>query len=219
VSGSHRLGIGPRVIGVQVGRPKEYAFGTRVVRSAIGKLPVRGTIRIDRLGLDGDSQVDRRYHGGPERAVCVYPAEHLADWSQAWSVPLESGAFGENLTTLGLDERRVHIGDRFHFGSALLEVSQPREPCRNLASRIGRPDLIEQIHRTRRSGWYMRVLEAGESAAGLPFVLVFEDPHRMTVSEALGIRLNKGSRRDEVRRLLGVPGLSSGWKVSLGRRV
>jgi MOSC domain-containing protein YiiM len=219
VTGTHRLGIGPRVISMQVGRPKEYAFGTRVVRSAIGKTPVTGSIRIGRLGLEGDTQVDLRCHGGPERAICVYPAEHLAEWSQAWNLTLDPGAFGENLTTLGLDEQRVHIGDRYHFGSALLEVSQPREPCVTLAGRIDRPDLVERIHQTRRTGWYMRVLEPGEAAPGLPLVLEVEDPNRVTVSEALRIRLDKGSRRDEVRRLVGVPGLSSGWKVSLGRRL
>ena len=211
--------LGPRVIGVQVGQPREYAFGTRVVRSAIGKVPVTGPVAIRRLGLSGDTQVNRRYHGGPERAVCVYPASHLEAWSALWGEPIPPGSFGENLTVQGLDEHLVHIGDRFRFGSALLEVTQPREPCGNLAGRLRKDDLPAWIRVTSRTGWYMRVLEPGDARVGLPFAREFADPQRVTVAEAYRVRVDRTASREEVRRLLGLEALSSGWRVSLGKRV
>jgi MOSC domain-containing protein YiiM len=210
--------LGPQVIGVQVGQPKEYVVGTRVIRSAIDKVPVTGTISIGRLGLAGDIQVNRRFHGGPERAVCVYPAGHLQAWSALWGEPLQPGSFGENLTVMGLDEHGVHIGDRFRFGSALLEVTQPREPCRTLAARFRRDDLPTWIRATSRTGWYMRVLEPGEAKVALPFIREHEDPDGVSVAEAYRVRIDRGCSREELRRVLRVDGLSSGWRVSLGKR-
>ncbi|MGH7703906.1 MAG: MOSC domain-containing protein [Gemmatimonadales bacterium] len=213
------LAIGPRIVGVQIGQPKEHAFGVRKVRTAIGKSAVTGPIAIGVLGLAGDAQADRRYHGGREKALCVYPGEHLRYWSEEWGVPLLPGSFGENLTTLGYPESAVHIGDRFRFGSALLEVSQPREPCGTLAGYLGRPDLPERIRGNGRTGWYCRVIEPGEGAAGLALVREFAEPQGVTVAEAFRVRLDKGCRPDAIRRLLSVPGLSSGWRVSLAKRL
>jgi len=214
-----RLVIGPRVIGLQTGRSREYVFGTRIVRSAIGKMSVDGPIAIGVLGLEGDEQVDHRYHGGPERALCVYPGEHLEAWGLLWNRPLPPGSFGENLTTLGLSETTVHIGDRFRFGSALIEVSQPREPCGNLAGRQGKPDLPQWIRKNRWTGWYARVVEPGEASPGLAIIREHADSRQITVAEAYWIRLDTKGLRDHVKRLLEVPGLSSGWRVSLQKRL
>ncbi len=214
-----RLAIGPRVIGLQAGRSREYVFGTRIVRSAIGKTSVEGSVAIGPLGLEGDEQVDRRYHGGPERALCTYPGEHLEAWAVLWNRPLPPGSFGENLTTLGLSETSVHIGDRFRFGSALIEVSQPREPCSNLAGRLGKPELPEWIRHNRWTGWYARVIEPGEATVGLSIVREYIDPRNISVAEAYWIRLDTKGVRDQVKRLLDVPGLSSGWRVSLQKRL
>jgi MOSC domain-containing protein YiiM len=209
----------PRVVGVQIGRPREYRFGTRTVTSAIDKLPQRGAVRIGHEGIEGDTQVDRRYHGGVERALCAYVAEHLAEWSRELGRLLAPGSFGENLTIEGWDERTVHIGDRFRFGSALLEVTQPREPCSNLAGKLEAPSIIRRIQENGWTGWYSRVLEPGEAAEGLPFVREREDPARITLAEAYRLRLDKGARRDELQRLLDVAGLSSGWRLSLTKRL
>ena len=209
----------PRVVGVQIGRPREFTFGARTVTSAIDKLPHRGPVRIGPLGIEGDTQVNRRYHGGVERALCAYVAEHLVEWSRELGRLLAPGSFGENLTIEGWDERTVHIGDRFRFGSALLEVTQPREPCSNLAGKLEAPDIIRQIQKNGWTGWYSRVLEPGEAAEGLPFIREHEDPARITLAEAYRLRLDQGARRDELQRLLDVPGLSSGWRVSLSKRL
>ena len=214
-----RPDISPVVIGLQAGRPRDLFLGGQMVRSAIVKSPVIGSVNIGPEGLDGDSQVDRRAHGGVERALCVYPAVHLAAWGREWGVSLEAGSFGENLTISGLDEESVHLGDRFRFGSTLLEVSQPREPCSTLAGRLGHEEVLELIRENGRTGWYMRVIEPGLAAVGLAFVRERTDPARVSVAEAYRVRLNTRGGRAEVRRLLAVEALSSGWRISLERRL
>jgi MOSC domain-containing protein YiiM len=211
--------IGPRVVGIQAGRAADYVFGERLIRSAIGKTPLRGSVMIGELGVEGDEQVHRSVHGGTERALCIYPMEHLDGWAAAWERELPPGSFGENLTTLGVTEETVHIGDRFRFGSVLFEVSQPREPCTNLAGRLDQERLPRWIQANRRTGWYARVIEPGAAAAGMPLVLEQPDPRRLSVAAAYAIRLDKPGSRDEIRRLLAVPGLSSGWRLSLSKRL
>lgn len=211
--------LGATVVGLQAGLPRELQLGDRLVRSAIDKSAVTGSARIGPEGLEGDGQANRRCHGGPERALCAYPAIHLVWWGERWHRRLLPGAFGENLTVVGLDERNTHLGDRFRFGSALLEISQPREPGGNLAARLEQPELPEQIRENGRTGWYLRIIEPGVAAAGLTLVQESADPRRITVAEAYRIRLNTQGPRDQVRRLLDVPALSSGWRISLERRL
>jgi MOSC domain-containing protein YiiM len=214
-----RPDISPLVVGLQAGRPRELFLGGRMVRTAIAKLPVPASVAIGPNGLEGDHQADRRYHGGVERALCAYPAGHLAAWGRQWGVCLAPGCFGENLTISGLDEDSVHIGDRFRCGSALVEVSQPREPCETLAWRLGRLDLPDLVRLNGWTGWYMRVVEPGVASAGLPFLLDRIDPARVSVAEAYRVRLDTRGSRSEVRRLLAVSALSSGWRISLERRL
>jgi MOSC domain-containing protein YiiM len=214
-----RPDISPVVIGLQAGRLRDLFLGGRMVRTAIAKFPVVGAVGIGPGGLEGDHQADKRLHGGVERALCAYPATHLAGWGRIWGVSLEPGSFGENLSISGVDEESVHIGDRFRFGSALVEVSQPREPCETLAWRLGRIELPELIKANGWTGWYMRVLEPGIASVGLPFLLERTDPARVSVAEAYQVRLDTRGRRSEVRRLLAVAALSSGWRISLERRL
>ena len=211
--------LGATVVGLQAGLPREIQLGDRQVRTAIDKSAVTGSARIGSEGLEGDGQANRRYHGGPERALSAYPAIHLVWWGERWRRRLIPGAFGENLTVVGLDERNAHIGDRFRFGSALLEISQPREPCGTLAARHAQPELPEEIRSNGRTGWYLRVLEPGVAAVGLGMVQEYTDPRRITVAEAYRIRLDTKGPRDQVRRLLDVAALSSGWRISLERRL
>lgn len=137
-------------------------------RSAIGKHPVLGPVRIGRLGLDGDLQVDKRHHGGPEMAVHLYPLAHH-DW---WRGELgehtlldDPGAFGGNIAVRSLDETQVRIGERFRLGSALLEVSQPRMPCATIERRFERKGMVTAILESGRCGWYFRVVDEGEAMA------------------------------------------------------
>jgi MOSC domain-containing protein YiiM len=157
-----------RVVSLNVGVPQPLMTpGNVEVLSGIVKVPVTGRRRVVRHNVDGDGQADPRVHGGEMKAVYAYPYEHYGFWSR--ELPrqgLPMGLFGENLTTEGLVEADVRIGDRFGIGTALLEVTQPRQPCFKLAAHIGRPDFPKLFARSGRSGWYLRVVEEGEIGAG-----------------------------------------------------
>ena len=137
--------------------------------SAIAKRPREGAVQVLSEGLSPDEQADRRVHGGPEMALHLYPQGHHDWWrGQIGESPLldEPGGFGSNLAVTGLTEEMVHIGDRFRLGSALIEVSQPRQPCWKIEHRFGHKGMVASIIKTGRCGWYFRVIETGEVTAG-----------------------------------------------------
>ncbi len=137
--------------------------------SAIQKRPQEGPVQIHAEGLAPDEQADRRVHGGPEMALHLYPLDHHTWWrGEIGDHPLldAPGGFGSNLALRGLTEDQVHIGDRFACGTALIEISQPRQPCWKIEHRFGHKGMVAAIVRSGRCGWYFRVIEAGEVAAG-----------------------------------------------------
>ncbi len=137
--------------------------------SAIAKRPREGRVQVLGEGLAPDEQADRSVHGGPDMALHLYPLDHHDWWrGQIGEHPAldEPGGFGSNLAVTGLLEDDVHIGDRFRLGSALIEVSQPRQPCWKIEHRFGHKGMVSKIIATGRSGWYFRVIEPGEVAAG-----------------------------------------------------
>lgn len=137
--------------------------------SAIDKRPVEGSIAIRTLGLAGDAVADPKHHGGPEMAVHHYPHDHYPMWRErigAHDLLDRVGSFGENIVTTGWTEANVHVGDRFRIGTALLEVSQPRQPCWKIEHRFHRKGMVADILRTHACGWYYRVIEEGAAQAG-----------------------------------------------------
>ncbi|MBY0576801.1 MAG: MOSC domain-containing protein [Gallionellaceae bacterium] len=147
--------------------------------SAIAKQPVEGPVQVHREGLTGDEQGDRRVHGGPDKAVHLYATEHYPLWrGELGARPVlgAPGAFGENLSTQGVTEADVCLGDRLRIGGALLEVSQSRQPCWKLNDRFGVPDMALRVQQTLRTGWYCRVLEPGSLQAGDAITLIAR-PH------------------------------------------
>ncbi|HQX90915.1 MAG TPA: MOSC domain-containing protein [Thermomonas sp.] len=137
--------------------------------SAIAKHPLAGEVRIGELGIEGDEQGDLRVHGGIDKALHHYAFEHYAQWrNELGDLPLlqTPGAFGENISTHGLSEADVCLGDRYQLGSAVLEVSQGRQPCWKLNDRFGVAGMAKRVQTTGRSGWYYRVLQAGTASPG-----------------------------------------------------
>lgn len=137
--------------------------------SAIAKRPRDGLVQVLEDGLAPDEQADRSVHGGPEMALHLYPLDHHEWWrGEIGDHPAldEPGGFGSNLGVSGLLEDAVHIGDRFRLGTALIEVSQPRQPCWKIEHRFGHKGMVARIVKTGRCGWYFRVLEPGEVEAG-----------------------------------------------------
>lgn len=186
-------------------------------RSAIAKRPVLGPVRIGRLGLAGDAQVNRRHHGGPEMAVHLYPFDHHSFWrKRLGDHPLldDPGAFGGNIALTGMDEAQVRIGERFRLGSTVLEVSQPRMPCVTIERRFERKGMVEAILESGRCGWYFRVIEEGEAAPGDSLVSLPQSGSRYTVRETFLAIAGRQAPTDSaiLRELARCSSLSAEWQ-------
>src|SRR5438067_7079192 len=178
-----------QVISVNVGLPREVEWRNEIVRTSIFKAPVTGRVRVARLNIAGDRQSDLTVHGGVNKAIYVYPSEHYEFWRKELpDSELPWGAFGENLTTTGLAEDDVRIGDRFAIGSAEFVVTQPRMPCFKLTIRFRRADMIKRFYRSGRSGFYLAVTKEGEIGAGDAIALLSRDADAITIAEAAASR-------------------------------
>jgi MOSC domain-containing protein YiiM len=161
------------IVSVQVG--PVAPLGSTDVSSAFVKHPVSGPVMAERLGLAGDHQADLRVHGGPDKAIYCYPVEHYEKWralAPSAGALLVPGGFGENLTTRGLDEDHVCIGDIYRIGGATVQVTQPRQPCFKLAMRFNDRRIGRAMVRSGMSGWYLRVLEPGLVESGSSITLL-----------------------------------------------
>jgi MOSC domain-containing protein YiiM len=174
-----------RVVSVNVGRPKPLVTGRRVVESAIGKTPVDGPVAVRGVNLEGDDQADRSVHGGPDQAVYAYASEDIAYWSDVTGLDLGPGAFGENLTTAGIDVSGARIGERWRIGTVELRVTGPRIPCFKLEARIGVRGFQKAFLHAGRPGAYFAITQEGELQAGDEVELLHRPDHdvspRLTV--------------------------------------
>jgi MOSC domain-containing protein YiiM len=155
-----------RLISVNVGEPKRIDTGRRIVETAIWKDPVEGRVKVRGVNLDGDRQADLTVHGGPNKAVYAYAIEETRLWEEELGRPLGAGAWGENLTTEGVDVSGAVLGERWRIGTTLLEVVQPRLPCFKLALKMGDPTFVRRFAQASRPGAYLKILEEGELGAG-----------------------------------------------------
>lgn len=172
------------ITSVNVGMPRRIEWQGRVVETGIFKEPVSGRVRVNRFNLEGDRQADLTVHGGAEKAVYVYPAEHYPFWrGELPELEFPRGAFGENLTTSGLTESTVHIGDRLGIGSAEFVVTQPRMPCYKLGVRFGRPDMPKRFMRSGRTGFYLAVTREGDVGAGDAIAVLQRHPEAVSVAD------------------------------------
>ena len=184
--------------------------------SAIAKTPMTGAVVIGPQGIAGDEQADPVHHGGPDKALHHYPADHYAYWRQALGghEELAPGGFGENISTFGLTEDDVWLGDRFRLGTALIEVSHGRQPCSKLAARFGVPGLVAQVVKTGRAGWYTRVLEPGVARIGDRLELTERGLPEWTMARLFHVLIGGGHRRDPaaLAHLAALPVLAEAWR-------
>jgi MOSC domain-containing protein YiiM len=152
----------PSIRSVNTGGPRDVPWQGATVRTSFFRTPREGPVELTAEGLAGDAVSNREVHGGPRKAVYAYPSEHYPFWSgELDGVPLPWGSFGENLTTVGLDEARLRPGDVLRIGTAQLVVTQPRGPCVKLNVRFGRPDVLARFLRADRPGFYLGVVRPG----------------------------------------------------------
>ncbi len=202
-----------KLISVQVAIPRTVIVDGEEVSTGIFKTPVRKRVQMRALNLDGDRQADLSVHGGRDKAVYAYPSEHYGYWKkQLPDTALPWGSFGENLTTEGLLEDEVFLGDRFTIGEAEVVATQPRIPCFRLNLKFQRDDMAKRFLASRRSGFYFRVLREGEIGAGDEIVRVGKDENRVSISDALKVYLGAPGSGEIRERALRVKYLSDAWR-------
>ncbi|MFZ1863207.1 MAG: MOSC domain-containing protein [Polyangiales bacterium] len=198
---------------VNVGMPRLIDTPTGPVRTGIFKSPTEKRLRVRRHNLEGDGQADLSVHGGENKAVYGYPSEHYPTWAvELERDDLTPGQFGENLTTRGLLESEVGIGDIFKVGSAVLQVTQPRSPCFKLGIRMGDPKFIKTFLRSGRPGFYFRVVEEGALQAGDEIERLERGETGITVHELWDLTFGTADEPDRLRLAHTIPTLAPEWR-------
>ncbi len=202
-----------KIISLQVGQPKHLIDSTgKAYQSSIFRESVTGRIHLFKDHLTGDQVTNGKAHGGEEKAVNVYPGEHYSYWSESLKIPMpENGSFGENFTCEGWLETDACIGDIYQVGQAIIQVSQPRQPCATLARRWNIPDFIRIVNTSGRTGWYLRVLEEGGVQAGDEITLQNRPFPEWSVARANAIVMNPRADPSAARALADCPALSPAW--------
>jgi len=210
-----------KLLSVNVGLPRELEWKGRTIRTSIFKAPVPGRVHLTKVNLDGAEQSALTLHGGVDKAAYVYPSEHYAFWrDELPAAELGWGAFGENFTTEGgLDDRAVHIGDRFRVGSAEFVVTQPRMPCFKLGIRFGRADIIKRFLHSGRNGFYFAVAKEGEVAAGDSIELIARDKNGVTVADIVELYTADAAKQDLLQRVSELPALPESWRAYFRKRL
>jgi MOSC domain-containing protein YiiM len=207
-----------RLLSLHVGQIADLQHANVVVQSAIVKHPVEGQLVLNREGLEGDQQADLVNHGGPDKAVCVYPSEHYPYWKNRTGKPFPRAAFGENFTTTGMLEEAITIGDTFRIGTATVQVSQPRAPCYKLAARNQLPLLTLWAQETGLTGFYLRVLEPGAVQANEDFHLLDRPGKSITIAELNHIAYadpktqDPAATREAIQRFAAENLLATSWR-------
>lgn len=205
----------PVLVSLNVGCPAGHLDGDEPWTSGIYKSPVSGRIALSSTNLAGDGQADLNVHGGPDKAVCVYSADHYPFWREQLGVP-DCGPswFGENFSVEGQGEQDVAVGDTYRIGTALVQISQPRAPCWKLGRRWNRLDMPKLVLQSGRTGWYLRVLESGDVQCGDALSVVDRPFARWTIDAINAVAYSRGGtvNADAARELAGCPALAESWR-------
>ena len=188
--------------------------------TAMEKKAVVDSIELTNLGLMGDEQADKRVHGGPDRALCHYPREHYELWQTQYpelKSLFRASAFGENISTVGMTEENVHIGDVYQWGAAIIQVTQPRSPCFKLSGLTQQDDFALVMQESGKIGWLYRVIKAGTVSANDPLVLL--NRGAISIVETVAIAFHQDYNEANTKRLLSAAGLSGSWTATMIKRL
>lgn len=209
-----------QLISVNVGLPRQVTWKNQTVTTGIFKDSVSGRVKVSALNLEGDQQADLTVHGGENKAIYLYPAEHYDFWqNELPGTDLPWGMFGENFTSQGLQESSVFIGDRFRVGSIEVKVTEPRMPCLKLGIRFQRPDMVKRFLASRRTGFYFRVLKAGEVASGDDIEFISREQERVTVSDITNLYADKKPDPKLLQLAIEIESLPESWRSYFTQRV
>lgn len=204
------------VISVNIGQKKTIIYNGESIETGIYKYPVDEAIDIGFTDVAGDDVIDRRYHGGLDKACYLYSADHYRYWKLIYpDLDWQWGMFGENLTVNNLHENKIHIGDIFEIGSTTVQVTQPRQPCFKLGIRLNNPKAVKQFVQKELPGVYFRVLKNGEISKGDQMILVDQKVHNFTITEVFHLIYNAQDNIDKVKQAIGMPELADSCRADL----
>lgn len=208
-----------KIVSICVGPAKDVAWRGETVSTAIYKAPVEEAA-IGKLGLEGDQQADLKVHGGPDKAVYVYSADHYPWWkNELPGADLPHGAFGENLTVAGFDDAAACLGDTYRAGTALLTAIQPRLPCSKLGLRFNDPGMVKRFAQSLRLGVYFRVVEPGRVRRGDAFERISEHAVRFPIFDFARLYFDPELTPEKARTALEHPALNDNWRKMLSKRL
>lgn len=199
---------------LSIGLPKKEMFNNKEVTTGIYKKAVSGSIFLGQTGLKGDGVGNTKYHGGADKALCIYSFDHYPYWSKWLGVELAPSAFGENLTVHDMIEENVCVGDIFSLGSTIIQVSQPRQPCATLGLRYGAMELVKEFINTGYTGFYCRVIQTGFISQGESLELQKRDELGVSIAFANRILHHNKTDIQGIEKVLSVSALSESWKKS-----
>ncbi|HEU0173946.1 MAG TPA: MOSC domain-containing protein [Blastocatellia bacterium] len=202
-----------KIISLNVGLPREVSYHGRLVETGIFKSPISRPVMARTLNFDGDQQADLSVHGGVDKAIYDYPSEHYEYWRKELpDVDFPWGVFGENLTTEGLFEDSMYIGDRYRIGEIEVVVTQPRLPCYKLGLRFDRADMVKRFLASRRSGFYFAVKKEGFVQTGDSIELLSRDPCRVSVTDIVRVYAFEREDVEMIRRAMSAEALPESWR-------
>ncbi|HDR7287710.1 MOSC domain-containing protein [Bacillus cereus] len=208
-----------QLLSLNIGLPKEVTYGGKVIHTGINKKQVKEPVYLSFVKFNGDGQADLVHHGGVDKAVCVYTGDHYPYWEKELNQDLVYGAFGENITVSDMREEDVCIGDTFQIGEAVVQVTQPRQPCFKLAKKYNMPKLPLYFQETGYTGFYFRVLKEGWVSSVDTLKRLQSDPKGVSVAFANRIMHKEKQNIEGIKRILEVNALSSSWRKSFEKRI
>ena len=202
------------LISINIGKKKIYKFENREIETALIKQSISGDIFTGVQGLVGDEQSDLVHHGGIDKAVCFYPFEHYEYWNGKYGNAIPENGFGENISLKGLLETDVCIGDIYHIGDVLFEITQPRQPCYKLSLMYKLSDIVSDVEKSLFTGYYARILRTGKINVKNTVTLIKRHPQNITVHFAGNIMYHDRKNKEAMKKILAVEELSKSWRNS-----
>ncbi|BDD04712.1 MOSC domain-containing protein [Aureibacter tunicatorum] len=209
-----------KVISTNISSPKTVTWNDKTFETGIFKKPVKQGIKLDKTSVIGDTVIDTENHGGIDKACYLYPLEHYEFWREKYpALEWEHGMFGENLTSKGIDESRVNIGDIFEFGKARLQVSQPRVPCYKLSAKFNDSSIVKVFSQSQRPGIYLRVLKKGTIKPEDSINLILKNHEGISVLKAFELLYDKDASIEDLQRAINEPFLADAYREDLIKKL
>lgn len=199
------------LIQLNVGETKEYVWNDQLEQSAIGKSKVAEAF-LSKFGFALDGVANTKAHGGPDRAVCLYPYEHYTLWEKEFGKRLSLPAFGENITTIGMTEKEMYIGDVVQIGDAVIEVTQGRVPCSTISKHNGIPPLLNRVFETCLTGYFFRVIKEGTIYANAEIKLMDRVQENYSILRGNQILFHEQENLEAIEEMLQLKAISDEWR-------